>query len=388
MKINDVLLVESQFDEGALDKWNTLKAGIAGAKAGYTSSVEQRAGQEKLKAVAATFIKDWSEAIAQDPSANTPDLLKQFMHNSTRKSGITVPEPPQTLNDVNTAQYITQVIGQALAASRIGPKADIDSEVPQDQEAEKSAADKPVPEKPDLSPGFSMLDDDPVTIRYKNKDFARNDRGQWAPVLTPNKPIVDSAVIKLFDKQEIAIEDWKSLQPGAPAAEPRSSAPAAPPAAPDYRSPKSITDPSKEVFVKGHGVVQKQDDGSWKSLVSNATVADSDWPALDKMLPASSSAPASTDTTLPGAPLASTVKITDSASGINVTFIKSEAGWSNKDTRRSGTMHTPGTEGYDALERTWARENGQPEPEPTVTSAEPAMTESFKRLNRITHGKL
>lgn len=433
-------------NEGVFDK---LAAGVAGAKAAYQAGGQQRAGQAMQKEIAGEWIEQWNKAIGQDPEAATPENLKAFMHMRTRQSQITVPEPPPQMTAAAAAAYITKVTGMALAAGKIGPKVDADTA----QATQGATADqKTAPEKPTLTPGFTMVDDDPVTLKYKNQDYVRNDKGQWAPMLQPTKPIVDSAVAKVFDKQEQAIENWKAAQAGSPspATSPAPSAPAADastaPAAPDtrtqaeLRSPKGIKDPSKEVFIPGHGIVQKQDDNTWRSLVANAPVDSKDWPALEKRLAAAGA----TDTSaaaepaaepaadqVAGAPIDSTTTVGNEE--VKVTFKKSDEGWRNAEPSKSSTLHKPGTKQYDALERHWAKQNNKPQPAPTVgqsttgqapatkanyaqqtkggtgygaagagmanltgtptfkqptSTPEPALAESFKRLNRITHGKI
>ena len=401
-------------NEGILD---TLSAGLAGAIAGIQSGSQGREGQKMQQEVAAEFIQRWNEAIAQDPATNTPENIKQFMHNSTRKSGITVPEPPATLNNASAAQYITKVIGQSLAAYRLGLNKGKQTAEP-GQETTKAA------NAPQLTTGFAMVDDDPVTIKYKNQDFIRNDKGQWAPLMSPNKPITDSATAKMFDKQEQAIENWKAARDGTTPPPPKTTTtPSATdtsatdtsatpsPVKPDDRtakellSPAGIKDPESEIFIPGHGIVQKQEDGSWRSLPKKAPINQKDWAALDKRLEAAKAAPEPEAATEPtagsteaGAPLDSTFEVSSGA--VSVTFKKTDKGWVNTKPTASSTAHGPGTKGYDALERAWAKKNGQPEPKPTVgatpaaptPTAEPAtasaMTESFKRLDRITHGKI
>lgn len=419
--------------EGALDQ---LKAGLAGAKAGFQSGADQRQGTAQQQEVAREFINRWNQAVAQDPNIATPEALQQFMQNSTRKSGIKVPPAPAAINDASVAQYITKVIGQSMAARRLGlqpaeePATDATgAEVPADAKAADAKA-----ERPELTPGFTMVDDDPVTIKYKKQDFARNDQGYWAPLSTPNKPVTDSATTKMFDKQEQAIENWKAAQTGTEPPPPKITPTAPPPSAdadtgaeptdttattsakPDDRtakellSPKGIRDPESEVFIPGHGIMQKQEDGSWRHLPKKAPINPRDWPALDKRLeaaraaePADTAADAepATDTTatsLPGAPIKSKVEV--SGGGLTVGFQKGDEGWRNIDPTKATTTHKPGSKAYDALERQWARLNGKLEPKPTVgttppaatPAAEPApaaaMTESFRRLSRITHGKI
>jgi hypothetical protein len=404
VKIDEVLINEGIFDK--------LAAGVAGAKAGVQAGAEQRAGSEEQKKVAAELIRRWNGAIAQDPASNTPENLKQFLFNLTRSSGIEIPNPPAQLNPATTTSFITQVVGKALAAGTIGQSQQAATAATADQSA------KPA-EKPTLTTGFTMVDDDPVTLKYKNQDFVRNDKGQWAPMLQPNKPITDSSVAKIFDKQEQAIENWKASQSGAtppaatstptaPASDTPAAKPASAPAAPEtrtqaeLRSPKGIKDPSKEVFISGHGIVQKQEDGSWRSLVADAPVDNKDWPALEKMLASASTSSAEPADAEPaavsepvGAPVDSTATV--GSGGVSVMFKKTDKGWVNSDPTKSDTLHEPGTKQYDALERYWAKLNKKPEPAPTVGSTPaaspaaepaPAMTESFKRLSKITHGKI
>jgi hypothetical protein len=412
VKINEIMIQEGVFDK--------LAAGVAGAKAAYRAGGQKREGEAKQKELANTFIQDWNEAIGQDPTAATPEFLKQFMHNSTRKSGITVPEPPSTITPASAAAYITKVIGQAMAARRL--RANIGGDGETQTTADTTAAGGKTA-KPALTTGFAMVDDDPVTLKYKNQDFVRNDKGQWAPMLSPTKPITDTAVAKMFDKQEAAIENWKAAQTGTeppattptpgtttPTSDASTSAPA--PDAPtvdnrtivDLRSPKGIRDTETEVFVRGHGIVQKQEDGSWRSLVSKAPVSEKDWPALNKMLAAAGTSSADSDATVSGltpaddavgAPVDSTATV--AGGGVSVTFKKTNDGWVNSDPTKSSTVHKSGTKQYDALERHWAKLNKQPAPPPTVgttpaapPAAEPApaMTESFKRLSKIIHGKI
>jgi hypothetical protein len=438
VKIDEVLVRE--VNEGVFDK---LAAGVAGAKAAYQAGGQQRAGAEEQKQVAAEIIRRWNGAVAQDPNSNTPENLKQFMTNMTSGSGIEVPEPPAQLNAASAANFITQVTGKSLAARTMGL-----ATAKQTTAATPTAATAAQPaEKPTLTPGFTMVDDDPVTLKYKNQDFIRNDKGQWAPMLQPTKPITDSAIAKMFDKQEQAIEAWKSGTPEKTSATTTTSGPATPPgdsSAPvaatepdtrtqaELRSPKGIKDPSKEVFIPGHGIVQKQEDGSWRSLPSKAPVNPKDWPALEKRLTAT---PATrepiAEPAVAGAPVNSTTTVGNEE--VKVTFKKNDEGWQNAEPGKSSTIHKSGTKQYDALERQWAKQNNQPQPAATVGQStasktptaklnyaqqmkggtgygasgagmanltgtptlkqpagtpEPALTERFNRLSKITHGKI
>ena len=352
MKINEIVLLEDWVYEGLWDNikagYNTYQAGMAGAKAGYASGGQQRAGTAKQQEVAKVFIERWNQAIAQNPAVNTPQLLQQFMTNSTKQSGIKVPAAPATLNPANTAKYITDVIGQSLAAATIGAGA------AQEQPAEE-------PKGPALSPGVAITSEEPMVLNYKGQDYAVNDEGQWSKA-TNQKAVLSQAMQAFLDKNEKAILDYKpaaqtqakpQAQPAAPAspapAEPASSTPAAT-AEPAPAEPASSTPTS--------------------STPTSSTPT--------------SSTPAAPS--LPGAPVNSTVPIKNN-DGIKVDFTKSAEGW--KGNVPGAKLHKPGTTHYDSLEAEWARLNKQPAPAPTATSApaaEPSADQAaMDRLNNITN---
>ena len=349
MKINEIVLLEDWVYEGLWDNIKsgaaTVQAGLAGAKAGYASGDQQRAGAAKQKEVADVFIQRWNQAIRQNPAANTPQLLQQFMTNSTKQSGIKVPAAPTALNPAVTAKYITDVIGQSLAASTIGAGAS----------AEQPAEE---PTGPALAQGVAITSENPMVLNYKGQDYAVNDEGQWAKA-NNQKAVLSQAMQAFLDKQEQAILDYKPAQ-AAPASTP-TTAPVAPastaPAAPEPAAPASTAPAAPE--------------------------------------PAST---APTSSTLPGAPANSKTSITAPGRGrmgpVTVDFVKTDLGWQGQ--AGSKTLYKVGTTQYDALEAQWANKNGQPAPAPTATSAPatsepataapepaPAAAESFRRLNKI-----
>jgi hypothetical protein len=330
VKINEIVLFEDWVYEGLWDNIKssaaTVQAGLSGAKAGYAAGGQQRAGAAKQQEVAKVFIDRWNQAVAQNPAANTPQSLQQFMTNSTKQSGITVPAAPATLNTASTAKYITDVIGQSLAASTIGAGA------PREQPAEQ-------PTGPALSPGVAVTSEEPMVLNYKGQDYAVNDEGQWAKAAN-QKAVLSQAMQAFLDKQEKAILDYNP-----PAAQAR-------PAAPAVSTPAATAEP-----------------------ISSTPAA----PAAT-----AEPAPAPTPAATVGAPVNSTVPI--NAKGVKVNFTKSADGWTG-DTP-GATLHKPGTTSYDSLEGEWARLNKQPAPSPTAVTAEPEVaapvaTESFRRLNKI-----
>ena len=56
------------------------------------------------------------------------------------------------------------------------------------------------PSAPQLDARIQVVQQEPIVLRYKNADFALNDQGQWAPLLSPNKKISQAAQA-FFDKQ-------------------------------------------------------------------------------------------------------------------------------------------------------------------------------------------
>lgn len=129
--------------------WDKLKAGVAGAKASYTSSQAQRAGIEKGQKIGTMYIDQWNKAIGQNPALNTAENLQAFMQNSTKKSGIKVPPPPAgELNPAVTSKYIIDVVSQSLAAGSLGlPSERQDDTVPQQPQGPQQAAQPAAPQQ-------------------------------------------------------------------------------------------------------------------------------------------------------------------------------------------------------------------------------------------------
>jgi hypothetical protein len=341
VKINEIVLLEDWVYEGL---WDNIKAGVAGAKASYASGGQQRAGAAKQQEVAKVFVDRWNQAIAQNPAANTPQSLQQFMTNSTKQSGIKVPTAPTALNPAATAKYITDVVGQSLAAATIGVGA------PGEEPAEQ-------PTGPALSPGVAVTSEEPMVLNYKGQDYAVNDEGQWAKAAN-QKAVLSQAMQAFLDKQEKAILDYNPPQ-AAPAFTP-TTAPA---------TPAATAEPTP------------------MAPASTAPVAP------EPVAPASTTP---TSSTLPGAPADSKTSITAPGRGkmgpVTVNFVKTDSGWQSQSGAK--TLHTVGTKQYDALETQWAKQNKQPVPAPTVTStpaapeptpadSTPVAAESFRRLNKI-----
>jgi hypothetical protein len=149
-----------QIKQGA----NKLQAGIAGAKAGYTGSQAQQAGQAEAEEIGSMYFKKWNSAIGQNPALNTAANLQAFMQNSTKKSGIKVPPPPAgELNPAVTSKYIIDVIGKSFAASDLGlPSERQDDTVPQQPQAQQqAAADSTAPVAPEVPAAQQQAATDP-----------------------------------------------------------------------------------------------------------------------------------------------------------------------------------------------------------------------------------
>jgi hypothetical protein len=229
-----------QIKQGA----NKLQAGIAGAKAGYTSSQAQQVGQAEAEEIGSMYFKKWNSAIGQNPALNTAANLQAFMQNSTKKSGIKVPPPPAgELNPAVTSKYIIDVIGKSFAATDLGlPSERQDDTAPQQ------------PEGPKFAPGVSITNDEPIMIKFKNTDYTLNDQGQWTPATAPNK-LANQAMAAFLDKQH---DIYLNSQPAAttpaattPAATtPVATTPAATtPAATDTQTQQQVQPPVE----KGYG---------------------------------------------------------------------------------------------------------------------------------------
>jgi hypothetical protein len=351
MKINEIILEDNKLNEGPLDFAKKVIGGAqgaqqgsvaakgqgaikqaagawSGAKAGYAAAASQQAGQAKQAGYAKDLTDLWQQVAAQNPTiAGDPKSLQSFLQKQITDYGISyqVPAPPAGLNPVTTAQFITKITGEALAAKALGTKA------PSTTPAE--------PEGPKLAQGVSITSDEPIMIKFKNTDYTLNDQGQWAPATAPNK-LVNQAMAKFLDNQH---DIYLNSQPASPAPSPAPAATTAEPAA--------TTSPE-------------------------ATPAATTTPAAT----AEPAAP-----TVSGAPVNSTVPIR-SKDGIKVNFTKSADGWTGNTP--GATLHKPGTKTYDSLEGEWARLNKQPAPAPTAVTSEPEVAapvaaESFRRLNKI-----
>jgi len=361
VKINEIILEDKKLDEGPLDFAKKVIGGAqgaqqgaaaakgqgaikqaagvwSGAKAGYSAAASQQAGKAKQAEYAKDLTDLWQQVAAQNPTiAGDPKSLQSFLQKQITDYGISyqVPAPPAGLNPATTAQFITKITGEALAAKALGTKAP-------GTEPEKPAG-------PALSPGVAVTSEEPMVLNYKGQDYAVNDEGQWAKAAN-QKAVLSQAMQAFLDKQEKAILDYNP-----PAAQTRPAAPAAPaPAEPISSTPAAPAATS----------------------VPAAPAA----PAAATTTEPTSTTPTSTTV---GAPVNSTVPI--NAKGVKVNFTKSADGW--KGSTPGATLHKPGTTQYDSLEKEWARLNKQPAPAPTVTAepevAAPVAAESFRRLNKI-----
>lgn len=213
MKSNEFL------NEGPLDFAKKAWAGVTGGVAGYQAKAAELAQSDKVKRVAATALKKWAEQSQNLKMAGQPVTPEQAVAwFSKYASGYQPSVAPTDVNPRTMQTWLNQEIAGYMASKQTGAAstpaapASTASTTPGTIGALGKRGTPPTaPTAPTTSTTattatlpasvvnqIQIVNQEPITLRYKNKEYGLNDQGQWAPIGS-NKALSQSAQA-LFDK--------------------------------------------------------------------------------------------------------------------------------------------------------------------------------------------
>lgn len=211
MKINDIINEASILDKAkgafgtATQAAKKIGRAVTGAKAGY----QQAQGARAAKQQAADWIQKWNQSVGQNPAGNTQQNLQAYANSLAQSAGVkAAPAPdPTTSSPAIINDYITRVVGQALAAPTQGTKtvkptttADADTQqtpagiiVPHNvgggarQQTQQPSAQQM--QQQALAQGVQIKSQEPIIITTgKGKEFGLDDKGQWVHLASGKIP--------------------------------------------------------------------------------------------------------------------------------------------------------------------------------------------------------
>lgn len=178
-----------------------LAGGVRGAVQGFQGTSAQHTGQKETEEAAKHWATKWNEAVGADPTiAQNPTALQNFAKKIT--SNRINPAAPTDMSAPGVVKYLTTALGQYKATIAIGgqpPPPPNDNAEPEqaaaapsrfvDADGNPMAAAPAQPTKPtahdpqqpthDLVKGAQIIQQDPIIIKHKNKEYGLNDNGQW-----------------------------------------------------------------------------------------------------------------------------------------------------------------------------------------------------------------
>ena len=178
----------------------------------YIPGTQDRAAKLANQQNAKPWIDRWNQGIRANPEINTPEQLQQFgtklATNQAGKQLFQVP-PPKDLSKAGVAEYLTSIIGRVAAgvetggvdtgnkpaqknaqpatkSTVLGPDGKPMTLGPDGRPVAPAQSTSPVPDAHDAKdadhdqvPGAEIVQQEPIIMKYKNREYGLNDKGQW-----------------------------------------------------------------------------------------------------------------------------------------------------------------------------------------------------------------
>ena len=211
---------------------------------------------QRINRATKTWIDEWNKEVLQNTTlANNPGSLQQYgalLARDNQGKTLFTPDVPTSMDPESVNSYIRNIISTVFSTGKL---------------RQSFAASAPTEKSP-----FVKIDDNPLTIAYGRQTFVLGADNQWRYFGDTKQRVVDPTTSALLNKQRAKYQPEYSMASDKPPAGAR-----------DVRSSKNL-DTSREIFVPGHGVVRKDDDGTWYSLVTGKELNDVDIPYAEKKL--------------------------------------------------------------------------------------------------------
>jgi hypothetical protein len=176
MKINEILT------EGL---WDYAKGFVKGGRAGAQAAAGQAQGQKEMDQFTNAVFQKWNQYTGQTKDTDVETWAKKFFHAPN------LTYSPADSSAASVKLFLNK-LSQDYKAGRLIQ-----------QPATPSSARDVAKNGPAAGlPGFTVVNKEPITIRYKGKDYGLNKKGEWVDIAArgTNVPPVSPTLEKLLDK--------------------------------------------------------------------------------------------------------------------------------------------------------------------------------------------
>jgi hypothetical protein len=155
-----------------------------------TAGKQAAAGSAQVQKYSKPYIDKWNQATGMNPALKgNAQALQQYASTFAKDRNnqpMFTPDVPSDMSPGGVSQYISDVVAKVLAGGITGQTAPAAPTTP-DQPA---AADEKVTgiTQQDLAPGVKVINQEPIILQYKGKDFSINDQGQWISMASGKTP--------------------------------------------------------------------------------------------------------------------------------------------------------------------------------------------------------
>ena len=191
MKINEVI------QEGII---NTVKGFIPGTAA---RAVKKSTKQQNtvISNVVKNLLQQWGVVQANLQKSNQTPTPQQVAQWFEKFAGTQVSSAPANTDASTISNWLTQEVSSYLASKQLGTP----EQTPPTQPTPAQTAPAQTAPATAGVPGFEVISQEPVVVRYKKVDYSLNDEGEWivmgakgklAPLIKDSNPTLE----KLLDR--------------------------------------------------------------------------------------------------------------------------------------------------------------------------------------------